>query len=114
MIEWKENGQLIGTINLGNVEEACFMSDTCFMLSPKFWGEGIMTEVLHAVLRYAFCDIGLNRVQAEVFQGNDASARVLEKCGMKYEGTARQKYCKDDVFIDADQYAAIREDYVNT
>ena len=114
VIEWKENGQLIGTINLGNVEEACFMSDTCFMLSPKFWGKGIMTEVLHAVLRYAFCDIGLNRVQAEVFQGNDASARVLEKCGMKYEGMARQKYYKDEVFIDADQYAAIREDYVNT
>ena len=73
-----------------------------------------MTEVLRAVLRYAFCDIGLNRVQAEVFRGNDASARVLEKCGMKYEGTTRQKYCKDEAFIDADQYAAIREDYVNT
>ena len=28
VIEWKENGQLIGTINLGNVEDSCFMSDT--------------------------------------------------------------------------------------
>ena len=46
VIEWKENHDLIGTINLGNVEESCFMSDTCYMLSPQYWGQGIMTEVL--------------------------------------------------------------------
>lgn len=41
VIEWKENHDLIGTINLGNVEESCFMSDTCYMLSPQYWGQGI-------------------------------------------------------------------------
>lgn len=46
VIEWKETGELIGTINLGNVEEACHMCDTCYMLSPGFWNKGIMTEVL--------------------------------------------------------------------
>ncbi len=114
VIELKKSGQLIGTINLGNVEESCLMADTCYMLSPRYWGMGIMTEVLRCVLEYAFCDIGFNRIQAEVFYGNDASVRVLEKCGMKYEGTARQKYLKDDRFIDAAQYSIIRKDYFNT
>lgn len=111
VIEWKENGELIGTINLGNVDEACFMSETAYMLSPEYWGKGIMTEVLRAVLGYAFHVVGLNRVQADVFDGNIASERVLAKCGMQLEGIARQKYYKNGRFIDAAQYAVLRSDF---
>ena len=111
VIEWKENHDLIGTINLGNVEESCFMSDTCYMLSPQYWGQGIMTEVLQAVLKYAFDEIELNRVQAEVFDGNVASVHVLTKCGMRFEGIARQKYYKKDTFIDTAQYAVLKSDF---
>lgn len=111
VIQWKETGDLIGTINLGNVEESCLMSDTCYMLSPRYWGRGIMTEVLYAVLSYAFHKIGLHRVQAEVFDGNTASAHVLTKCGMRLEGTARQKYYKNGTFIDTAQYAVLRSDF---
>ncbi|MDE6920172.1 MAG: GNAT family N-acetyltransferase [Lachnospiraceae bacterium] len=100
VIEWKETGALIGTINLGNLEASCFMSDTCYMLSPDHWGMGIMTEVLRAVLSYAFYEIGLNRVQAEVFAGNTASEHVLMECGMQFEGIARQMYNKNGPFID--------------
>jgi len=60
----------------------------------KWIVSGIMTEVLEAVLDYAFDRVGFNRVQAEVFYGNDASSAVLKKCGMVLEGIARQKYYK--------------------
>ena len=60
---------------------------------------------------YAFHKIGLNRVQAEVFSGNTASEHVLLKCGMQYEGIARQKYYKNGTFIDTAQYAVLRQDY---
>ena len=70
-----------------------------------------MTEVLRAVLHYAFDEIGLNRVQAEVFDGNAASVHVLTKCGMQFEGVARQKYYKNGRFIDAAQYAILRSDF---
>ena len=110
VIEWKETGELVGTINLGNVEESCMMSDTCYMLSPRFWNQGIMTEVLMAVLDYAFEEIGLNRVQAEVFAGNNASSAVLKKCGMSFEGIARQKYYKNGEFIDTALWAIIASD----
>ena len=111
VIEWKENNELIGTINLGSVEESCLMADTSYMLSPKYWGQGIMTEVLQVVLNYAFNEIELNRVQADVFDGNIASERVLIKSGMQFEGTARQKYYKNGKFIDTAQYAIIRSDF---
>lgn len=113
VIEWKENAELIGTINLGNVVESCFMADTSYMLSPQYWGRGIMTEVLQAILNYAFYEIELNRVQAEVFDGNIASEHVLKKCGMLFEGIARQKYYKNGIYIDTAQYAILRDDFKN-
>lgn len=111
VIEWKESGEVIGTINLGNVEETSEMADTAYMLSPRYWNMGIMTEVLQAVLAYAFEVAGFNRIQAEVFDGNAASACVLTKCGMQLEGIARQKYHKDGQRIDAAQYAIVKQDY---
>ena len=110
VIEWKENQELIGTINLGNVEESCLMADTCYMLSPAFWNKGIMTEVLAAVLDYGFNEIGFNRIQAEVFDGNDASSNVLKKCGMSLEGISRQKYYKNGKFIDSALWAIVASD----
>ncbi len=110
VIEWKETGELIGTINWGNVEESCHMSDTCYMLAPKFWNKGIMTEVLKAILDYAFDEIELNRVQAEVFAGNNASSAVLKKCGMTLEGGARQKYYKNKKYIDTALWAIVASD----
>lgn len=112
VIEWKENNELIGTINLGNVVESCLTADTSYMLSPEYWGQGIMTEVLQSILNYAFNKIELNRIQADVFDGNIASARVLTKCGMQFEGIARQKYYKNGKFIDTAQYAIIRSDFM--
>ena len=82
------------------------------MLAPVCWGQGIMTEVLCAVLQYAFDEVGLNRVQAEVFDGNAASARVLEKCGMRCEGTLRQRVFNKGRFSDVRLYAILRGDGV--
>ena len=110
IIERKADYSLIGIINLGHVDEANALAETNYMLAPACWNQGIMTEVLCAVLQYAFDEVGFNRVQAEVFDGNAASARVLEKCGMRFEGVARQRYYKHGHFIDTAQYAILRTD----
>lgn len=110
LLSKKADHALIGIINLGRVDEANALAETNYMLAPVCWGQGIMTEVLCAVLQYAFDEVGLNRVQAEVFDGNAASARVLEKCGMRFEGVARQRYYKHGHFIDTAQYAILRTD----
>lgn len=52
-----------------------------------------------------------NRVYADYFVGNDASAKVLNKSGMKNEGISKQKYLKNDLYIDSIQCAIIASDY---
>ena len=86
VIEWKENKEVIGTTNLGNVQEDIVMSEMCYILSPAYWGKGIMKEVVQAMIAYAFEKVGLHRIQAEVFEGNIASTKVLEKCGFQLRG----------------------------
>lgn len=58
-------------------------------------------------------EVGLNRVQADVFSGNVASEKVLLKCGMQKEGVARERYHKGGVYIDAIQYAILQSDWRN-
>lgn len=68
-IELKENKEIIGFINLHNVDESNFSAETTYILSPKYWSKGIMTEAVKAVLEFGFKSIGLNRISADFFFG---------------------------------------------
>ena len=113
LMELTETGEVIGIINLHNVEEAEASAETSYILAPKYWNKGLMTEGLSRVLQYAFEELGLNRVRADVFRGNVASEKVLLKCGMQKEGIARAEYYKGGVYIDSIQYGVSRTAWSN-
>jgi ribosomal-protein-alanine N-acetyltransferase len=50
-------------------------------------------------------------VSAGHFEGNLASGRVQQKCGLQYEGTYRQAFLKNGRYIDEAMYAILREDW---
>ncbi len=110
IIELKETKDVIGIINLHNVDEQCRSAETSYILAPDYWGNGFMTEALKCVLRYAFEELGINCVQADVFEGNVASEKVLEKCGFCRKGVAREKYFKDGAYFDAILYGILRRE----
>lgn len=62
--------------------------EVSFALLPDYWGKGMMTEAVVALLSFAFEGLKAKRVVAECLPENGASARVLEKVGMGYEGRA--------------------------
>lgn len=71
-----------------------------------------MTEAVERVLDFFFCEIQFNRVYAYLAHENPASGRVMQKCGMNYEGTMRQAcLCNRGVF-DRVNYAILAEDYI--
>jgi RimJ/RimL family protein N-acetyltransferase len=53
-----------------------------FGVRPQFWGRGYATEATLAVLDYAFADLGIKYIVADVDEPNDRSIRVLERIGM--------------------------------
>jgi RimJ/RimL family protein N-acetyltransferase len=55
-------------------------------LGVPHWGQGYATEALHAVIDYAFTDLGHEALQAGARVTNPSSRRVLEKCGFQWTG----------------------------
>ncbi|MFY9176756.1 MAG: GNAT family N-acetyltransferase [Caldicoprobacterales bacterium] len=111
-IELKETGQIIGSIS---VVDLCSKDCRCeigYCISKVYWNKGITTEALKEVIGFLFSQVGINRIQAKHDVLNIGSGKVMQKAGMKYEGTFRQFYVrKDGSFGDVNMYAALQEDY---
>ncbi|WP_432030797.1 GNAT family N-acetyltransferase [Streptomyces sp. 1222.5] len=84
------DGAFIGWCGLSNWNPDFRSASLGYVFDATAWGQGYATETAHAVLRWAFDTLDLNRVQAETDTRNVASARVLEKLGFVREGTLRE------------------------
>jgi ribosomal-protein-alanine N-acetyltransferase len=81
-----------------------------YWLAEPFWGRGIVTEAVQAVVRHGFNLLPLVRIEAGAFSSNPASARVLEKCGFTFEGVRRHNVIKDGQILDLLGYSILREE----
>lgn len=88
-VEWKQTGKLIGTCGFTSFDLPNEKGEIGYVLSPDFWGMGIAAEAVMAVMEFGFHTLSLHRIEARYIYGNDRSRRVMEKCGMHYEGIAR-------------------------
>ena len=69
-----------------------------------------MTAAVQALLPFAFDTLRLHRVEAACIPTNDASIRLLEKCGFAREGYAREYLCINGIWQDHLLYARLRQD----
>ncbi|MCC6612245.1 MAG: GNAT family N-acetyltransferase [Anaerolineae bacterium] len=83
-----------------------------FDLARIYWGRGLMTEALHAVVQFGFERMQLNRIDADADDENIASQRVLTKVGFVREGLQRQQYYEDGTFHDLAIFGLLKQDYV--
>jgi len=74
-----------------------------YWLAPPMWKQGLMTEAVLAVMRFAFELLGLHKLTIGCFAENAASKRVIEKCGFRYVG----RY-EDDVWRDGTWHSHLR------
>lgn len=113
VIALKKDNRAIGAVGFHIESEYDSVADISYTLSKAFWNQGIISEALKAVLRYALVEVGVNRVEAFHAIDNPASGKVMLKAGMKYEGHARQKYRSHKGYEDCDLYAAVATDWRN-
>lgn len=103
----KSTGEMIGTSGLQPLEETGEI-EVGYNLSEKYWRQGFGYECALAWLKYGFENAGLERVVAVADPANTGSWRIMEKCGMRYEKTAKH-YGIDCVF-----YAISRDEFLRT
>ena len=68
-------------------------------------GRGYATEAVRRFLDYLFSEKGLRTVYASFFTGNDASRRVMEKCGMTYDHFSEKELAYLGIERDLTYYA---------
>ncbi len=104
----RKSHKIIGAIGLG-VEYAKDESmQLGYWIGKEYWNQGYCTEAAKRVLKYGFEVLGLHRIFSRHFASNPASGRVLQKIGMKYEGTLREAYKHQDKFEDIVCYGLLK------
>jgi [ribosomal protein S5]-alanine N-acetyltransferase len=106
----RETGELAGGMSL-IINRDHDRGEIGYYIGVAYWNRGYATEAGRAIIRHAFEDLGLHRVHAEHFTRNAASGRVMQKIGMRHEGTLRQHVVKWDERLDVETYGIVREDW---
>ncbi len=110
IIEDRASQAFIGAVRFNRIDKRWKFGEVGYELDPAFWGRGLMTEALRAVVASGHGAFRLNRIEAWTLPGNGASDRVLEKAGFRYEGTQRQKGWFKGAFHDYRIFARIAAD----
>ena len=107
----KDNGgDPIGDIAVVKVKEDISMAHIGYCIGRKWWHKGITSEALKAVMDFLFDVAGVNRIEARHDPRNPNSGKVMEKCGMKYEGTLRSSDWNNQGTCDACYYALLKSE----
>jgi len=82
-----------------------------YTFHPDYWGRGYATEAAQAMVRYLFTEFGVSRVESSAHPDNPPSHRVMESCGLLYEGLTRQSFWVGDECSDDILYGMTRPDW---
>jgi ribosomal-protein-alanine N-acetyltransferase len=107
-----EDGAIAGMINLSQIFRGGFQNAYLgYGLGVNFTGRGFMTEAIALVLRFAFKDLKLHRIEANVQPENLSSIAVLKRNGFTKEGFSRRYLKIGGKWRDHERWAIIAEDW---
>lgn len=87
-----DDDRVIGTVTLFMFMPEHHRCEVGFILNPDFWGQGLASEAVARALAYAFDDLRMERIEADVDPRNLSSQRMLERLGFQHEGLMRERW----------------------
>ncbi len=109
-IALRDNPQaIIGTVGCFWTSKNARAMELAYALGEEHWGKGLMAEASLAVMDYCFKEFSLKRIQARCKVENQGSRRVMEKVGMKYEGTLKAAIFHREQYWDMHYFAKVLE-----
>lgn len=104
--------EFIGRIKISSIIFGVFKSASIgYSIDDEYQGQGYMQEAVHLILRYAFRDLELNRVEASALTDNIKSQRVLEKCKFEKLGINKNYLFIDGEWKDHATYYVTKDMY---
>jgi RimJ/RimL family protein N-acetyltransferase len=109
-IAMTRDGLLVGDIAVW-LDDTSELAMLGYTVAPEHQGRGYAVEAANAVLVYLFEHIRVHRVAATIDPRNMASARVLERCGFEYVGTARSSAWSRGAWTDDARFSLLATDW---
>jgi ribosomal-protein-alanine N-acetyltransferase len=110
-IETNESGSLIGCVGGRWASEKNRVMEFGYWIAEPHWGRGYAVEAARILIDHLIATYEVERVQTHCFAENVASARVLEKLGLRYEGTHRSALFYRDRLWDLKMFAVLRDEW---
>jgi [ribosomal protein S5]-alanine N-acetyltransferase len=104
-------GEFAGFVMLEIDPEQTSTAEVGCILLPEYWKSGYASEILRALLAFGFETLSLHRVYGKCDELNLASAHVMEKCGLAYEGTLREHVWLRDHWRSTRYYRMLEGEY---
>lgn len=106
----REGDELIGACGFNDWLPVHRRIELGYWLLPEYWRQGIMRAALPAILRYAFLQMSVHRVHADVEPENLASSNLLRTLGFVHEGTLRDVEYLDERYVSLHQFSLVSTD----
>lgn len=110
-VERTADHTLIGTCTLFSFVHQCRRAEMGYALGRPYWGQGYMHEALQRWVQYAFEDLGLNRLEADIDPRNLASAKALQRLGFQKEGYMRERWIVGEEISDTEFYGLLAHEW---
>lgn len=109
----KDSGKMIGTCGFTRFDHESDCAEIGYVINPKYRGMGIAAEAAREVVRFGFERLALHRIEAKFMYGNEASLRVMQKLGMKFEGYHRDAMLVKGAYRTIGVSSILRSEYEN-
>jgi ribosomal-protein-alanine N-acetyltransferase len=108
----KDQDVVIGAFGLHHWDQYHRRAEAGYGLAHAYWGQGIGSEALQAIVQFGFEHMNLHRVYARTIADNHASVRLLERLGFQREGTQREHSWEEDgTFHDSAIYGFLAREF---
>ena len=111
-IALREDRRMIGECCLFRWEKEDMRAEVGYELMVPYWGRGLVTEAVKAMLAFGFQSMDLHRVEANVDPANVGSIRVLERLGFVREATLRENWRVAGRFVDSALFGLLRREFI--
>ena len=107
----RETGKVIGNCGFTSVETRNECAELGYVLSPAYWGRGLMREAMEGVLSVCFGQLQAHRAVLRIMEENERSRRFAERMGFRLEGTFSRSLLVKGEYRSICVYAMLEDEY---
>ncbi len=109
----EENDEILGLVTITDINNVNRTATLHIMIGKEEnCGKGLGSFAINRILKHAFLDLNLNRVELQVLTKNIRAKKTYEKVGFKYEGTKRKVCFKNGEYLDMDIMSILKEEFL--